>query len=53
MADLPTGNLFETDKGRIFKKGLLRRKRFECIEIKTGKLYSFSAIAEVKILANI
>ena len=52
MADLPVGNLFETDKGRVFKKGLLRRKRFECIEIKTGKLYSFSSIAEVKILSN-
>ncbi len=52
IADLPTGNLFETEKGRLFKKGLLRRKRYECLEIKTGKLYSFSAIAEVKIVAG-
>lgn len=47
---LPIGSLFETDKGRLFKKGLQRRKRFECLEINTGKLYSFSGIAEVKIV---
>ena len=50
VEQLPTGSLFETEKGKVFKKGLRRRKRFECLEISTGKLYSFSAIAEVKIL---
>ncbi|MCX6209511.1 MAG: SprT-like domain-containing protein [Bacteroidetes bacterium] len=50
IAALPVGSLFETEKGRTFKKGLLRRKRYECIEIATGKLYSFSAIAEIKIV---
>lgn len=45
---LPTSSFFETEKGRLFKKGLLRRKRYECLEIATNKLYSFSAIAEVK-----
>lgn len=45
---LPIGSFFETENGRLFKKGLLRRKRYECLEIATNKLYSFSAIAEVK-----
>lgn len=47
---LPIGSLFKTDKGQVFKKGLKRRKRFECLEISTNKLYSFSGIAEVKII---
>ncbi|MFY7964120.1 MAG: SprT-like domain-containing protein [Chitinophagaceae bacterium] len=50
IEQLPIGSLFETEKGRVFKKGLKRRKRYECLEISTGKLYSFSAIAEVKLI---
>jgi hypothetical protein len=50
IEQLPAGSYFETEKGRVFKKGLKRRKRFECLEMSTGKLYSFSAIAEVKIV---
>lgn len=50
IEDLATGSLFETEKGRIFKKGMKRRKRYECLEIKTGRLYSFSSIAEVKLI---
>lgn len=50
IAELPINSLFETEKGRMFKKGDLRRKRYECTEIITGKLYSFSAIAEVKLI---
>ncbi len=48
LADLPPGALFQTEKGRLFRKGPLRRKRFECIEVKTGTHYAFSAIAEVR-----
>ena len=50
VEDIPVGNLFETEKGKVFRKGAKRRKRYECLEINTGKLYSFSAIAEVKIV---
>jgi SprT protein len=50
VEELPTGTVFETEKGKIFKKGLKRRKRFECLEISSGKLYSFSPIAEVKVI---
>ncbi len=52
VEEIPTGSLFETEKGKTFKKGAKRRKRYECLEISSGKLYSFSAIAEVKIVAN-
>jgi hypothetical protein len=48
IEDLSTDSLFETENGRVFKKGSKRRKRYECLEIKTGRLYSFSSIAEVK-----
>ncbi len=50
IQELAEGILFETEKGKIFKKGAKRRKRYECLEINSGKLYSFSAIAEVKLI---
>lgn len=45
------GSLFEIEGGRIFKKGKQLRKRFQCVETKTGKLYLFSPIHRVKLLA--
>lgn len=50
VIDVPENALFQTENGRIFRKGALRRKRFECVEVKTGHRYSFSAITEVKLL---
>lgn len=50
MIDVPENALFQTENGRIFRKGALRRKRFECVEVKTGNLYTFSAITEVRLL---
>ena len=50
IQELAEGILFETEKGKIFKKGAKRRKRYECLEINSGKLYSFSAIAEVRLI---
>ncbi len=50
VADIPAGRLFQTENGRIFMKGLLRRKRFECVEVKSGLRYSFSAVTEVRLL---
>ncbi len=49
VEEVPFGEIFETQKGKTFKKGLKRRNRYECVEIETGKKYAFSAIAEVKI----
>ena len=51
--ELPTGSMFRIKNGKIFRKNGLRVKRYECLEIKTGKLYLFNANAEVEILPNI
>jgi len=48
--ELPFGSDFKLYNGKVFKKGNKRVKRFECIEVKTGKLYLFNPNAEVEIL---
>ena len=50
VAHLPEGTLFESVKGRIFRRGKKRRIRIECVEVATGHVYSFSALTEVKLL---
>ncbi len=46
--ELPYGSVFRIHNGRIFKKGAQRTKRFECTEIKSGKVYLFNPNAEVE-----
>jgi hypothetical protein len=48
--EVPSGSFFRIKNGKIFRKNGLRVKRYECLEIKTGKLYLFNANAEVEIL---
>jgi hypothetical protein len=48
VEELPDGALFALDDGKVFRKGKRLRKRFQCEEVKTGKLYLFSPIYEVK-----
>lgn len=48
VEELGEGSLFKTLDGRVFKKGKQIRKRIECTEIQTGKLYLFSPVYEVK-----
>ena len=48
--EVPSGSMFRIKNGRIFKKIGLRVKRYECLEIKTGRLFLFNANAEVEIL---
>lgn len=48
--EVPLGSVFKLYNGRLFKKGNKRVKRYECIEVKTGKLYLFNPNAEVEIL---
>jgi hypothetical protein len=50
MHEVPSGSLFRIKNGRIFQKKGLRVKRYECLEIKTGRLYLFNANAEVEIV---
>jgi len=51
LSALPEGALFTTEKGNIFMKGTLRRKRYMCIEVKTGLKYTISSIMEVQPIA--
>lgn len=48
--EVPLGKSFKLYNGRVFTKGSTRRKRIECVEVKTGKLYLFNPNAEVEIL---
>jgi SprT protein len=48
---VPEGKLFSTADGRVFCKGAKVRKRFKCEEVATKKLYLFSPVYEVKIVA--
>lgn len=48
LADLPIGSLFMLSNGKVFMKGALRRKRYTCTELKTGLMFTVSAITEVK-----
>jgi hypothetical protein len=50
VEQLPMGTVFVIKGGRIFKKGEKIRKRFKCVEVKTGKLYLFSGMYEVSVL---
>ncbi|MEZ4797621.1 MAG: sprT domain-containing protein [Flavobacteriaceae bacterium] len=48
--EIPLGKSFKLYNGKIFIKGEQRRKRFECVEVKSGKLYLFNPNAEVELL---
>jgi hypothetical protein len=48
VEQIPEGGCFALEDKRIFKKGKKLRKRYQCIEVATGKLYLFSPIYEVK-----
>jgi hypothetical protein len=48
VEQIQEGQLFDIGEGRLFKKGKKLRKRYQCLEVKTGRLYLFSGIYEVK-----
>ncbi len=48
--EIPYGSNFRIHNGKIFKKGAQRVKRFECLEVSTGKIYLFNPNAEVELL---
>lgn len=45
--ELSLGERFSLDNGRVFERGVQRRKRYECKEVSTGKIYLFQPNAEV------
>ena len=51
VEQLPEGSLFAIKGGRIFKRGEKIRKRYKCMEVKTGKLYLFSGVYEVELIS--
>ena len=50
--EIPYGSIFRISNGKIFKKIAVRTKRFECLEISTGKTYLFNPNAEVELLKD-
>ena len=50
--ELPEGSIFRIYNGKLFKKGNKRVKRFECVEVSTGRLYLFQPNAQVELISN-
>ena len=48
--ELPIGTLFIANNGRVFKKGKLRVKLFECIDIENNKVYLCKPNMQVELL---
>ncbi len=48
--EIPMGGTFRLYNGKIFRRGQQRVKRFECVEVATGRLYLFNPNAEVEYL---
>ncbi len=48
--EVPSGSMFRIKNGRVFQKKGLRTKRYECIEVQTGRLFLFNANAEVELI---
>ena len=48
--EIPPGGTFRLYNGKIFKRGNKRVKRYECVEVATGRLYLFNPNAEVEFL---
>lgn len=44
---LPHKSIFALPNGRTFEKGMKLRKRYRCVEVKTGRIYLFNPLAEV------
>lgn len=50
--EIPYGSVFRIKNGKIFKKIAVRTKRFECLELSSGKTYLFNPNAEVELLKS-
>lgn len=48
VEELMVNALFRIKDGRVFQKKEKLRKRFKCVEVKTGKVYLFSPVYEVE-----
>ena len=50
--EIPYDSVFRIQNGKNFKKGALRIKRYECVEINSGRMYLFNPNAEVELLPS-
>jgi SprT protein len=48
--EIPIGAHFRLYNGKVFKRGNQRVKRFECLEVATGRIYLFNPNAEVEFI---
>jgi len=48
--ELAVGSVFRIYNGKLFKKGNKRVKRYECVEVGSGKVYLFQPNAEVELI---
>ena len=48
VEEIAPNAVFRTNDGRVFQKGKKLRKRFQCKEIDTGRVYLFSPVYEVE-----
>ncbi|MEO9512024.1 MAG: SprT-like domain-containing protein [Flavobacteriaceae bacterium] len=48
--EIPTGSTFRLYNGKLFRKGERRIKRYECVELVSGKVYLFQPNAEVELI---
>jgi len=48
VEELAAHSLFKLDDGRVFRREEKQRKRYKCVEVKTGKVYLFSPVYEVE-----
>lgn len=48
--ELPFGSVFRMYNGKLFQKGKRRVKRYECVELASGKMYLFQPNAEVELM---
>lgn len=51
--ELPYGSLFRIYNGKVFRKGPKKIKRYECVEVHSGKVYLFNPNAEVELLPGL
>jgi len=50
--EIPFGSVFRIKNGKVFKKIALRVKRYECLEVSTGRMFLFQPNAEVEVISN-
>jgi len=46
--ELPIDSIFRIYNGKLYRKGNKRIKRYECVEVSTGRIYLFQPNAEVE-----